>query len=127
MPCQRVADDDDFHYGLRHSRTEDASSQADWSQGASAGHASAKKQFDPLLCSACRALERFGYDFDENPALSVWWSNHKAEDARKAEAAKAEEDKRAYRKAKAQEAMAKPLNQLTAEETQLLREEGFLK
>lgn len=34
-----------------------------------------------LLCSACRSLERMGYDFEENPALSIWWDNHKKEDA----------------------------------------------
>jgi len=38
---------------------------------------------DALLCSACRVLERMGYDFDENPALSVWWSSHKQRDAAK--------------------------------------------
>lgn len=30
-----------------------------------------------LLCSACRVLERLGYDFEENPALSLWWDDHK--------------------------------------------------
>lgn len=34
-----------------------------------------------LLCSACRALERLGYDMDENPALSQWWEQHKMDDA----------------------------------------------
>jgi len=38
-----------------------------------------------LLCSACRVLARLGYDFDENPALSVWWEAHKKEDAKKAQ------------------------------------------
>lgn len=33
-----------------------------------------------LLCSACRVLERLSYDFDENPALSQWWAQHKEED-----------------------------------------------
>lgn len=33
-----------------------------------------------LLCSACRVLERTGYDFDENPALSQWWERHKEKD-----------------------------------------------
>ena len=35
-----------------------------------------------LLCSACRTLERYGYDFDENPTLSQWWDRHKKEDLR---------------------------------------------
>ena len=39
--------------------------------------------WESLLCSACRTLERFGYDFDENPALSQWWSRHKKLDALK--------------------------------------------
>jgi hypothetical protein len=126
MPCQRVADDDDYHYGNGpHPRYDDG--RYDTAVAAEGASNAAKAKYDPLLCSACRALERFGYDFDENPALSVWWANHKAEDARKAEAAKAEADRLAYRKAKAQEAMAKPLNQLTDEERNLLREEGFLK
>lgn len=29
-----------------------------------------------LLCAACRVLTRYGYDFDENPALSQWWEKH---------------------------------------------------
>lgn len=36
-----------------------------------------------LLCSACRALARLGYDFDENPALSRWWEEHKKEDEKR--------------------------------------------
>ena len=40
-------------------------------------------QYTPLLCSACRALERLGYDFDENPLLSQWWAKHQEEDAQK--------------------------------------------
>lgn len=45
-----------------------------------------------MLCSACRALVRLGYDMDENPALSAWWEDHKKADAANA-AAKAEQDK----------------------------------
>lgn len=33
-----------------------------------------------LLCSACRALDRLGYDFGENPALDQWWDAHKRAD-----------------------------------------------
>jgi len=36
-----------------------------------------------LLCSACRALARMNYDFDENPALSQWWDEHKKGDLKK--------------------------------------------
>lgn len=36
-----------------------------------------------LLCSACRALKRLGYDFGENPALDRWWDEHQKEDAKR--------------------------------------------
>ena len=36
-----------------------------------------------LLCSACRVLERLGYDFEENPALSIWWDKHKRLDQKR--------------------------------------------
>ena len=35
-----------------------------------------------ILCSACRSLERLNYDFDENPALSRWWHEHRQEDGK---------------------------------------------
>lgn len=38
------------------------------------------KKLESLLCSACRVLTRTGYDFDENPRLSEWWTGHKVED-----------------------------------------------
>ena len=40
----------------------------------------ARVTVNQLLCSACRTLERMGYDMDENPALSQWWENHKGKD-----------------------------------------------
>ena len=40
-------------------------------------------RMESILCSACRALERMGYDFGENPLLDEWWVAHKAQDARK--------------------------------------------
>lgn len=46
-----------------------------------------------LLCSACRALEDFKFDFDKNPELSRWWDKHKqeyAERERKENAARME-------------------------------------
>jgi hypothetical protein len=36
-----------------------------------------------LLCSACRVLERMDYDFEENPALSIWWDEHKKNDKKR--------------------------------------------
>lgn len=35
---------------------------------------------EPLLCSACRQLEEYGFNFDKNPALADWWANHKRKD-----------------------------------------------
>lgn len=51
------------------------------------------KDTETLLCSACAALERYGYNFQENPSLDRWWDAHKkADEARKiAEAAKRKE------------------------------------
>lgn len=45
-----------------------------------------KQIWAPLLCSASRALERLGYDFDENPQLSAWWDKHKKEDLQRSKA-----------------------------------------
>lgn len=33
-----------------------------------------------LLCSACRSLEERGFDFETNPALSIFWDKHKKKD-----------------------------------------------
>jgi len=52
----------------------DPRAQADWD-------AQQEAERVALLCSACRVLARMGYDFDENPALSVWWEKHKQQDA----------------------------------------------
>jgi hypothetical protein len=43
-------------------------------------HNEGKEMMTPLLCSACKVLERLGYDFDENPLLSQWWDKHKTKD-----------------------------------------------
>ncbi len=42
-----------------------------------------RKELVPLLCSACTALERQGYNFSENPQLDRWWHRHKLEDKRR--------------------------------------------
>ncbi len=56
----------------------------DWGGHAQADYDAQKRaEKDALLCSACRVLARMGYDFDENPALSVWWAAHKQRDAAK--------------------------------------------
>lgn len=33
-----------------------------------------------LLYSACLTLKRMGFDFHENPQLSVWWDAHQKHD-----------------------------------------------
>lgn len=53
-------------------------------------------RMDSLLCSACRALKRMGYDFGENPLLDEWWHQHQIEDEAKQSSALAkcpDEDK----------------------------------
>jgi hypothetical protein len=79
-------------------------------------------RLDVLLCSACRALERLGYDFDENPELSRWWDQHKRED----EAREQVETRKRLRKSLAKELANIPVSHLTKEERQILREEGYL-
>jgi hypothetical protein len=86
----------------------------------------AKETYDPLLCSACRVLERMGYDFDENPTLSVWWEQHKRDDAEKEHILKQEAQRKQFRERLAQEALAKPLKDLSKEERKLLKELGYL-
>jgi hypothetical protein len=81
---------------------------------------------EDLLCSACRVLERLGYDFDENPELSRWWHVHKAEDQRRIEREEAERARKALRKRMAKELSQKPIAELTAEDKRILREEGYL-
>lgn len=76
----------------------------------------AASHYEPLLCSACRVLERLGYDFDENPALSVWWAKHQEEDAQKAIAQQQER----LRREKVQSIRTKLLLDLTPEERQLI-------
>lgn len=77
----------------------------------------AASYYEPLLCSACRVLERLGYDFDENPALSVWWAKHQEEDAQKAIVQQQER----LRLEKVKSILAKPLLEITPEERQFLR------
>lgn len=75
-----------------------------------------------LLCSACRALESFNYDFELNPALSKWWAAHQKED----DARETAEKRKRLRWERARHlADTKPVTTMTAEEIALLREEGF--
>lgn len=80
------------------------------------------KRMAPLLCSACRALELTGFDFDTNPELSEWWAAHKAEDAKRAEAeAKIEFEKRVVAAA-----VIKPFHEISPEELALLKKYKYL-
>lgn len=64
MPCYESRSDDFREAGQRFERE----------------NGIAISDVEALMCSACRALERLGYDFDENPLLSRWWATHKAKD-----------------------------------------------
>lgn len=92
--------------------------------------AEAEKQRDssmsPLLCSACRALERLGYDFDENPELSEWWDKHKKADAARLAKEQQEAERAEYQRRIVREALKKPVSALTAEEKALLKKHNFL-
>lgn len=80
------------------------------------------KRAPSLLCSACRALERFGYDFDENPELSEWWAKHKAED----EERERKEQAKRLELERVNEIIKKPFKNLTAEEKRLLKKHNYL-
>jgi len=85
-------------------------------------HAKFMKRAEPMLCSACRALEQLGFDFDTNPELSEWWDKHKKEDAKRAEAeAKVEFEKRVVAAA-----IIKPFNEISPEEKALLKKYKYL-
>jgi hypothetical protein len=86
----------------------------------------AKETYDPLLCSACRVLERMGYDFDENPSLSVWWDQHKRDDVERERILQNEQKRAEYRERIVLEALVKPLKDLSNEERHLLKEMGYL-
>lgn len=77
---------------------------------------------EAMLCSACRELESNGYDFDKNPALSVWWHKHQLADA---EEQRAEEVKKFVERA-ITEALQKPLSQLSDDEKALLRKHKYM-
>lgn len=38
------------------------------------------RKIEPLLCSACKALEDMGFDFSKNPSLDQWWDKHTKRD-----------------------------------------------
>jgi hypothetical protein len=93
-----------------------------------AAHAkrAAKDTYEPMLCSACRVLERLGYDFDENPKLSFWWDKHKRDDAERERIVRVERERKEYRQRIAQDALLKPIKDLSKEERAILKEFGYL-
>lgn len=86
-----------------------------------------QSRMEPMLCSACRALERLGYDFDENPELSEWWDKHKKADAERLAKEQQEAERAAYQKRVAEEALRKPFGDLSNEEKHLLKKLGYFK
>jgi hypothetical protein len=84
------------------------------------------KRAEPLLCSACRALERLGYDFDENAELSEWWDAHKKADAARVERERVEEERKAYERKIVKDALDKKFGDLTKTEKALLKKHNFL-
>lgn len=82
-----------------------------------------------LLCGASRVLERYNYDFDENPELSEWWQKHKKKDAKRIqkERKEAEQAKRKeWLHESAMGLMERPLNDLNEDERKVLKEAGIL-
>jgi hypothetical protein len=80
------------------------------------------KRAHGMLCSACRALESFGYDFDLNPELSDWWAKHKAED----EERQRKEQAKRLELERVNEVIKKPFKDLTADEKNLLKKHGYM-
>lgn len=84
------------------------------------------KRAEPMLCSACRALERLGYDFDENPELSEWWDKHKKEDALREAAERKAAEKEEWERRVITDALRKPISKLTKEEIALFKKHNFM-
>lgn len=80
------------------------------------------KKYEALLCSACRELESQGYDFDKNPALSIWWHEHKMADEKERLEAQALE----FEKRSIMAALAKSIVELNDDEKALLRKHKYL-
>lgn len=75
-----------------------------------------------LLCSTCRALASTQYDFDLNPELSRWWDTHKQEDDTREKT----EARARLRQELARELSRKPVKDLTADDRDILKEQGYL-
>lgn len=88
--------------------------------------ANAAKRLPPMLCSACRALERLGFDFDENPELSKWWDKHKKEDQARADKEEQERKRIEWEKGVIDAALKKPFAELSKEEIAMLKKHNYL-
>lgn len=79
-----------------------------------------------MLCSACRSLQSYGFDFATNPLLDRWWANHLEEDRRRKEQERWEEELRIRTELRRQDAInltrTKLLSEMTAKERALIRE-----
>jgi hypothetical protein len=84
------------------------------------------KRTQPLLCSACRALARLGYDFDENPELSEWWDKHVKEDTARVAEEERMKEKVAWEKRQVKLALRKSIADLTGDEKLLLKKYKYL-
>ena len=84
------------------------------------------KRAPSLLCSACRALDRLGFDFDENPELSEWWAKHKKEDDARIERERKEAEIRDWELRIVREALTKPFGDLSKEEKALLKKHKYI-
>lgn len=84
------------------------------------------RKLEPLLCSACRVLDRLGYDFDENPALSEWWAEHKRKDDARIAREKAQAAREAQDRARCDELLSVPFKELAAEDIKLLKKYGYM-
>ena len=79
-------------------------------------------KWEALLCSACRSLEDFQFDFDKNPELSRWWDNHKKEDAERERKEQAKRIELEW----VNEILQKPFKSLTDDDKVLLKRYGYL-
>lgn len=84
---------------------------------------------ESLLCASSRVLERYEYDFAENPELDSWWTAHRKKDEKrqKKELKEAAIAKREiWVREQALTLMDKPLSQMSDEERKILKEAEIL-
>jgi hypothetical protein len=81
-----------------------------------------KAELEEMLCSACRALVNYNFDFGLNPQLDKWWDKHQKEDQKRELA----ELKLKQEKEHVTRLLNKPLSELTREDKKLLNKHGLL-